>query len=79
MTARVGASGGAGMSEDLDETDRTLLRLLQADGQRSMADLSKEIGIAASTLNDRVKRLAAARRDHRLCIHMSRLRAWGSR
>ncbi|MEQ1899764.1 MAG: Lrp/AsnC family transcriptional regulator [Devosia sp.] len=45
------------MSDDLDDTDLKLLTLLQADGQRSMADLSKEIGIAASTLNDRVKRL----------------------
>lgn len=42
---------------DLDEIDRSLLVLLQQDDQQSMADLSKALGIAATTLNDRVKRL----------------------
>ena len=45
------------MSSELDETDLKLLGLLQKDGLQSMADLSKAIGIAPSTLNDRVKRL----------------------
>ena len=45
------------MSDDLDETDRRILALLQSDGLQSMAELSKTIGVAASTLNDRVKRL----------------------
>jgi len=45
------------MSSELDETDLKLLALLQKDGLQSMADLSKAIGIAPSTLNDRVKRL----------------------
>jgi Lrp/AsnC family leucine-responsive transcriptional regulator len=45
------------MSSELDETDRRLLALLQTDGLQSMAELSKAIGIAPSTLNDRVKRL----------------------
>ena len=45
------------MSSDLDDTDLRLLALLQADGLRSMAELSKAIGVAPSTLNDRVKRL----------------------
>ncbi|MEQ1769736.1 MAG: Lrp/AsnC family transcriptional regulator [Devosia sp.] len=45
------------MGETLDDTDKKLIALLQEDGQRSMADLSKAIGIASSTLNDRVKRL----------------------
>lgn len=45
------------MSSDLDETDLRLLALLQADGLQSMAELSKAIGVAPSTLNDRVKRL----------------------
>jgi len=45
------------MSSDLDETDLRLLALLQNDGLQSMAELSKAIGIAPSTLNDRVKRL----------------------
>ena len=45
------------MSSDLDLTDRKLLDLLQRDGLQSMAELSKAIGVAPSTLNDRVKRL----------------------
>ena len=45
------------MSDDLDETDRRLLALLQSDGLQPMAELSKTIGVAASTLSDRVKRL----------------------
>ena len=45
------------MSGDLDQTDRKLLELLQQDGLQSMAELSKAIGVAPSTLNDRVKRL----------------------
>jgi Lrp/AsnC family leucine-responsive transcriptional regulator len=48
---------GEDMSGELDETDLRLLGLLQADGLQSMADLSKAIGVAPSTLNDRVKRL----------------------
>jgi Lrp/AsnC family leucine-responsive transcriptional regulator len=45
------------MSGDFDETDLKLLALLQDDGLQSMAELSKAIGVAPSTLNDRVKRL----------------------
>ena len=45
------------MSNELDPTDRKLLGLLQRDGLQSMAELSKAIGVAPSTLNDRVKRL----------------------
>jgi len=48
---------GEDMSSELDETDLRLLGLLQKDGLQSMADLSKAIGVAPSTLNDRVKRL----------------------
>lgn len=45
------------MSSELDATDLKLLDLLQQDGSQSMAELSKIIGVAQSTLNDRVKRL----------------------
>ena len=41
----------------MDDTDLKLLKLLQQDGLQSMAELSKAIGVAPSTLNDRVKRL----------------------
>jgi len=44
------------MSE-LDATDRKLLALLQDDDRLALAELSKEIGVPASTLNDRIKRL----------------------
>jgi Lrp/AsnC family transcriptional regulator, leucine-responsive regulatory protein len=45
------------MSTELDEIDRRLLAMLQADASQSMAELSKAIGVAPSTLTDRVKRL----------------------
>lgn len=45
------------MANELDQIDRKLLELLQRDGLQSMAELSKVIGVAPSTLNDRVKRL----------------------
>jgi Lrp/AsnC family leucine-responsive transcriptional regulator len=41
----------------LDEIDRKLLALLQADDRLALADLSKKLGVAASTINDRIKRL----------------------
>ena len=41
----------------LDDTDRKLLQLLQDDDRRSLAELAKAIGIPASTVNDRIKRL----------------------
>lgn len=40
-----------------DKTDRRLLALLQEDSQRPVSELSGLIGIPASTLNDRIKRL----------------------
>ena len=40
-----------------DEIDRKLLALLQADDRPALADLSKTLGVAASTINDRIKRL----------------------
>ena len=41
----------------LDQTDRKLLALLQEDDRLALAELSKRIGIPASTVNDRIKRL----------------------
>lgn len=41
----------------LDETDRHLLMLLQDDDRQPLAALSEKIGIAVSTINDRIKRL----------------------
>lgn len=41
----------------LDDIDRQLLMLLQEDDRLALAELSKRIGIPASTVNDRIKRL----------------------
>jgi Lrp/AsnC family leucine-responsive transcriptional regulator len=40
-----------------DDIDRKLLAILQRDDRRSLAELSQEIGVPASTINDRIKRL----------------------
>lgn len=41
----------------LDEIDRKLLVLLQEDDRVPVAELGKAIGVAPSTLNDRIRRL----------------------
>ena len=41
----------------MDNTDRTLLNLLQRDGRRPSADLAKEIGLSVSATNERVRKL----------------------
>jgi Lrp/AsnC family leucine-responsive transcriptional regulator len=43
----------------LDDIDRRLLQLLQEDDRLALAELSKRVGVAASTLNDRIKRLVS--------------------
>lgn len=42
----------------LDEIDRKLIGLLQEDDRVPVVDLGKAIGVAPSTLNDRIRRLA---------------------
>ena len=42
---------------DFDDIDRTLLRLLQEDGRTSYAELGKAVGLAVSSVNERVKKL----------------------
>lgn len=44
----------------LDQTDRTLLRLLQEDGRRPYKELGAEVGLAPSTAHGRVQRLREA-------------------
>jgi len=46
-------------SVDLDEIDKTLLRLLQADARMTNADLAAAAGIAASTCIQRVRNLVS--------------------
>jgi DNA-binding Lrp family transcriptional regulator len=41
----------------LDEIDRKLLALLQEDDRVPVVELGKAIGVAPSTLNDRIRRL----------------------
>jgi Lrp/AsnC family transcriptional regulator, leucine-responsive regulatory protein len=42
---------------DLDATDRTLVTLLQADGRTPHAELGKAVGLAVSSVNERVRKL----------------------
>ncbi|WP_062227265.1 Lrp/AsnC ligand binding domain-containing protein [Aureimonas frigidaquae] len=44
------------MSE-LDRTDRRILKALQADGRMTNSDLAAQIGLAPSSLGERLKRL----------------------
>ena len=46
------------MANDLDSIDRTLLKLLQQDGRKPYAELGKAVGLAVSSVNDRVRKLA---------------------
>src|SRR5205085_6056000 len=48
--------GIAGL-DNLDEIDRKLLVLLQENDRLGLAELGKAAGSAASTVNDRIKRL----------------------
>jgi Lrp/AsnC family leucine-responsive transcriptional regulator len=41
----------------LDDIDRALLQILQRDGQISYAELGSNVGLSASAVNDRLKRL----------------------
>ena len=42
----------------IDEIDRKLLKLLQEDGRLSYAELGKAVGLAVSSVNERVRKLA---------------------
>lgn len=43
----------------LDDIDRSIVSLLQADATLAYADLGERVGLSASTINDRLKRLRA--------------------
>lgn len=45
------------MKTDLDDIDRRLIAILQADGRRSFKEISEETGIPASSVRYRVQRL----------------------
>jgi Lrp/AsnC family leucine-responsive transcriptional regulator len=42
---------------DLDDIDRRLLALLQANGRMSYAEMAKAVGLAVSSVNERVRKL----------------------
>ena len=44
----------------LDETDKTILRLLQADGRVSNAEVARRVGLSAPATHARVRRLEQA-------------------
>jgi DNA-binding Lrp family transcriptional regulator len=54
---RIRAKPGPKPHEGLDDTDIALLRALNGDARKSYRDLSKELGLALSTVSARVKRL----------------------
>ena len=41
----------------MEETDRTIIGLLCADGRMSLADIARETGLSTSALHQRVRRL----------------------
>jgi Lrp/AsnC family leucine-responsive transcriptional regulator len=43
----------------LDDVDRSIVRMLQVDATLAYADLGERVGLSASTINDRLKRLRA--------------------
>jgi Lrp/AsnC family leucine-responsive transcriptional regulator len=45
------------MNVDLDDIDRQILELMQANARISNADLAREVGMAASAVLERVKKL----------------------
>jgi DNA-binding Lrp family transcriptional regulator len=56
----------------LDEIDRSILALLQEDDRRGLAEIGKSVGLAASSVNDRIKRLTRARCDRGIPCEASR-------
>ena len=42
---------------DIDETDKTILRLLQADGRVSNAEIARRVGLSAPATHARIRRL----------------------
>ena len=41
----------------LDQTDRSIVQLLQTDGRRSNVDMARELGLSESTIRKRLERL----------------------
>lgn len=48
-----------GKNDPVSQTDARLLKILQADGRRSYADLGTDLGMAGPSAHERVKKLEA--------------------
>lgn len=48
------------MTDELTRTDRQILRLLQADGRLSNAEIAKRVNVSPATCHRRIQRLLAA-------------------
>ena len=44
----------------MDDIDRTILALLAADSRRSLADIGAQVGLAPSSVNERIRRLSTS-------------------
>jgi Lrp/AsnC family transcriptional regulator for asnA, asnC and gidA len=53
----MGIHNGSPKSFKVDETDLEIIRILQADGRRSFADMAAELKLAPSTVQQRTTRL----------------------
>ena len=47
-------------SAAMDDTDRKIIKLLSEDARRSLSDIGNDVGMAPSSVNERIKRLAAS-------------------
>src|SRR5512132_710143 len=56
LTERIKLENGA----DLDPIDRQILALLQQDAKRSQAEIAKEVGLTAPSVNERIRKLERA-------------------
>jgi Lrp/AsnC family leucine-responsive transcriptional regulator len=43
----------------MDDIDRTIIKLLAQDARRALADIGGAVGLSASSVNERIRRLAA--------------------
>ena len=47
-------------ARDLDPTDRRILALLQQDAKQSQAEVAKQVGLTAPSVNERIRKLERA-------------------
>lgn len=52
----------------MDKIDRTIITLLAEDARRSLADIGSVVGLSASAVNERIRRLVAAGAIRRMTV-----------